>query len=216
MDTILRKRDDGRSGWTRLFAARTDSRRIRQAGFLVIVCCLVLSPPSALSLEQQTLEYPVKLAFLYNFTKFIEWPADSYHDTGAPLAICIVGGDPFSPDLEDQLRTRTVEGHPITVRTVRSNDALNQCHIVFVPVTEQGQVPRIVSGLKGSSALTVGESEGFAQMGGIINFTVKENKFHFEVNPVAAERAHLTISSKLLAMATIVKDQNEPAAHSGY
>jgi hypothetical protein len=215
MNIILRKRDDGRSGWTRLFAARIDSRRIRRAGFLVIVCCVFLSPPSALSLEQQTLEYPVKLAFLYNFTKFIEWPADAYNDPAAPLTICIVGSDPFSPDLEDQLRTRAVESHPIAVRTVRPDDTLNQCHIVFVPVTERGQVPRIVSGLKGSSALTVGESQGFDQMGGIINFTVRENKFHFEVNPLAAERARLTISSKLLAIATIVKDQDEPAAHSG-
>src|SRR5580658_9535231 len=116
MNMILRKRDNGRSGWTRHFAARIYSRRIRQAGFLVIAGCLFLSPPSALPLEQQTLEYPVKLAFLYNFTKFIEWPADSYRDPTAPLAICIVGDDPFSPNLEDQLRTRTVEGHPIEVR----------------------------------------------------------------------------------------------------
>jgi hypothetical protein len=96
--------------------------------------------------------------------------------------------------LRGELRTRTVGGHPVEVRTMKRNDALSQCHIVFVPVTEEEHAARIVKSLKGASALTVGESEGFAEEGGIINLTVQENKFHFEVNPLAAERARLKIN----------------------
>ena len=160
-------------------------------------------------LNGESAEYPLKLAFLYNFTKFVEWPAESYSDPGAPLAICVVGDDPFSPYLEEELRTRKVESHPVQVKALKVNDTLGACHIVFVPVTEESQAARIVSGLKGSSALTVGESEGFAVLGGIINLTVEENRLHFEVNPVAAERAGLKISSKLLSMAKIVKDKEQ-------
>jgi len=152
-------------------------------------------------------EYPVKLAFLFNFTKFVEWPTDSFRHAGAPLAICVVGEDPFSTDLEEELRTRTVGGHPVEIQRLRPTDALNTCHVVFVPVTEKNQAARIVRGLEGSSALTVGESEGFALQGGIINLTVEEHKLRFEVNPVAAERAGLKISSKLLSMAKIIKEQ---------
>jgi hypothetical protein len=94
----------------RLFADRIGSRRIRQASFLLVLCCLILDPLYALSSEQQTLEYPVKLAFLYNFTKFIEWPSDAYRVPAAPLSICIVGSDPFSQDLEEDLRARAVGG----------------------------------------------------------------------------------------------------------
>jgi hypothetical protein len=157
-------------------------------------------------MNEETVEYPVKLAFLYNFTKFVEWPPDSYHSPSAPLVICIVGNDPFSPDVEGELRTRTVGSHPIEVRTQRSSDILQVCHMVFVPATEEGQAARIVKGLKGSSTLTVGEVEGFAVLGGIINLTAEGNKLHFEVNLLAAERAGLKISANMLALAKIVHD----------
>jgi hypothetical protein len=156
---------------------------------------------------EKTVEYPVKLAFLYNFTKFVEWPAQSYRGPGAPLVICIVGDDPFGPDIEGELRTRTVGSHPIEVRTLRPSDIMNVCHMVFVPATAEGQATRILRGLKGSSTLTVGETEGFAVLGGIINLTADGNTLHFEVNLLAAERAGLKISAKMLALAKIIHDE---------
>ncbi|MGC1684329.1 MAG: YfiR family protein [Candidatus Acidiferrales bacterium] len=158
-------------------------------------------------MNEETVEYPVKLAFLYNFTKFVEWPPDSYSTPIAPLVICIVGHDPFGQDLEGELRTRTAGSHPIEIRTLRPSDILSACHVVFVPVTAEDQAPRIVKILKGSSTLTVGETEGFAVLGGIINFTTEGNKLHFEVNLLAAERAGLKISAKMLALAKIVHDE---------
>jgi hypothetical protein len=153
-------------------------------------------------------EYPVKLAFLYNFTKFVEWPSDSYSGARGPLAICIIGRDPFSPETEGDLRTRIVASHPIEVLSRKSTDALSSCHMVFVPATERDQVNKIVGGLKGSSTLTVGETEGFAELGGIINLTVEGNKVGFEINQLAANRAGLKISSKLLSLAKIVTDRS--------
>ena len=151
------KRNDGGSGWTRRFVARVDWLRIRRATVFIIVCWLFSnSDPKALPLNVETVEYPVKLAFLYNFTKFVEWPSDSFRNPDAPLVICIVGNDPFSP-------------------------------------------------------LTVGETEGFAVRGGIINLTAEGNKLHFEVNLLAAERAGLKISAKMLALAKIVNDENHSA-----
>ncbi len=105
------------------------------------------------------------------------------------------------------MRTRTVGGHPIEVRTLRPSDIMNVCHMVFVPATEKDQATRIVRGLKGSSTLTVGETEGFAVLGGIINLTVEGNNLHFEVNLLAAERAGLKISAKMLALAKIINDE---------
>ena len=208
MNIRLQKRMDGGSGWR--FVARVDSRRIRRASFFIIIAGWLFSSaaPNALSQNEEGVEYPVKLAFLYNFTKFVEWPPDSYRDTGTPLVICIVGRDPFSQGLEGELRTRKVGGHPVKVRALRPSDNLSVCHIVFVPVTEKDQADRIVRGLKGSSTLTVGETEGFAVLGGIINLTVEANKVHFEINRLAAERAGLKISSTLLSIAKIVKEQD--------
>jgi hypothetical protein len=205
----LQIRRERRSGRGRRFALRITARRIRRAGIFTMVCWLFANAfPKAFSLTGESVEYPIKLAFLYNFAKFVEWPSDSYRDPNAPLEICIVGHDPFSPDSERELQTRTVAGHPVEVLTLKPTDALRVCHMVFIPITENDHADRIVRGLKGSSTLTVGEAEGFAVMGGIINLTVEGNKVHFEVNRLAADRAGLRISSKLLSLAKIVTERD--------
>jgi hypothetical protein len=189
--------------------ARVDWCGIRRASFFAIIAAgLFLSAsPKALSQNEQGAEYPLKLAFLFNFIHFVEWPTDSFRDPGAPFVICIVGHDPFSQDLEAELRTRKVGDHPVEVRTQTPNDKLSVCHIVFVPATEKNQSDRILRGLEGTRTLTIGETEGFAVQGGIINFTVEDNKVHFEINRLAADRAGLKIGSRLLSIAKIVKEQ---------
>jgi hypothetical protein len=175
---------------------------------LIIVCWFFFSVfPEAPSLDAQSIEYPVKLAFLYNFAKFVEWPADSYSNPGAPLSICIVGHDPFGVDIEGELQARKAGGHPVQVVTLTPAATLSACHIVFIPVTERDQAGKILRSLMGSSILTVGETDGFAAMGGIINLTVEKSEVHFEVNRVAADRCHLKISARLLALAKIVTEQ---------
>ena len=209
MNNRLRTRNHRRSscGWR--LAVRLDSSRIRRASFftLLVVWLFLSTSPEALSQDQEDAEYSVKLAFLFNFTKFVEWPPDSYRDPQAPLVICIIGRDPFRQDLEAELRTRKVGDHPVEVKTLRSSDKLSACHIVFVPVTEK-DLGRIFSGLQGSSTLTVGETTGFAALGGIINLTVEGNNVHFEVNRLAADRAGLKIGSRLLSIAKIVTEQD--------
>jgi hypothetical protein len=209
---IIRQQKHDNRGLRWRFVARIDSRQVRQAFVFIFVCCLFLNTsPRAFSMNEETVEYPVKLAFLYNFTKFVDWPPDSYRGPRAPLMICIVGNDPFSPSIEGELRTRMVGAHPIEVKTLRPSDIMSACHIVFVPVTAEDQATRIVRSLKGSSTLTVGETEGFAIRGGIINLTAEGNKLHFEVNLLAADRAGLKISAKMLALAKIVRDEKPSA-----
>jgi YfiR/HmsC-like len=191
----------------RRFASRIDSHRIRQVSIFIVACLFLNVSPKAFSSSEKTVEYPVKLAFLYNFTKFVEWPAQSYRGPGAPLVICIAGDDPFDPDNEGELRTRTVESHPIEIRPLRTSAIMNDCHMVFVPATAEGQAARILRGLKGSSTLTVGETEGFAVLGGIINLTAEGNTLHFEINLLAADRAGLKISANMLALAKIIPDE---------
>lgn len=201
--TSPRDRADGRPCWIwRLI------RRTRRLSWFVIVCGLVLTTsPRADSANEESVEYRVKLAFLYNFTKFIEWPSSSYRNSAAPLSIGIVGKDPFDPELEDELRTRTVKGHPVEVMNLRPGDSIEACQLVFIPLTAKDQTASIVKALKGSSTLTVGETEGFAMQGGIINIKIEGNRLHFEVNPRAAERAGLKISSQLLNIATVVTER---------
>jgi hypothetical protein len=210
MNLRLHKRNCRGCGWDWRFVPSVDARRILRASFFAMVAgWLYLSAsPNALSQNEGGAEYSVKLGFLYNFAKFVEWPPDSFRDPGAPLVICIVGHDPFRQDLEAELRNRKVGDHPIEVRTQTPSDKLSVCHILFVPVTEKNQSDRILRGLQGLSTLTVGETEGFAVLGGIINLTIEDNKVHFEINRLAADRAGLKISSKLLGIAKIVQEHD--------
>jgi len=210
INTPLRKRNHCGAGCARRFVFSVVSPRILRVSFFAFIAggLFLSASPKAFSQNEEGAEYSVKLGFLYNFTKFVEWPSDSFRDPGAPLVICIVGHDPFRQDLKAELRTRKVGGHPVEVRTQTPNDKLSVCHIVFVPVTEKNQSDRILRSLQGSSTLTVGETEGFAALGGVINLTVEENKVHFEINRLAADRAGLKIGSGLLSIAKIVKEQD--------
>jgi hypothetical protein len=151
-------------------------------------------------------EYSVKLAFLYNFVQFVQWPADSFRDSRAPLTICVAGDNPFVGEIGQSLQGRAVGGHPIELRRLRPQEDPHTCHMVFVRAAETKTAAKIFAESRGSSTLTVGEAAGFAARGGMINLTREQNKLRFEVNIDATGETRLRISSKLLSLAKIVKN----------
>lgn len=150
-------------------------------------------------------EYQVKAAFLYNFAKFVEWPAESFTDSAAPLQICVLAKDDFGQELEVVTRGKSVDGHPIQINYVAALNWVKNCHILFVASSERRRPREIFSSLQNSSVLTVGDEPGFAASGGVINFVVENARVRFEVNLEAADQAHLRISSKLLVLAKLVR-----------
>ncbi len=146
-------------------------------------------------------EYQVKAAFLYNFAKFIAWPPSSFSDASAPLRICVLGQDPFGQELRDITSDKNINGRRLQVDQVADLGLARTCHILFVASSEKAQLKRIFESLQGTDAVTVGDSKGFIDQGGMINFVLENNRVQFEVNHKAAERAGLKISSKLLNVA---------------
>jgi YfiR/HmsC-like len=157
-----------------------------------------------------TVEYQVKAAFLLNFAKFIEWPPDVFKNDTAPITFCVFGHDPFGSALDDILLGKTINKREILARRIKELPDLKACQLVFVSDTEDKQMSEIINSLKGSSALTVGESKDFAERGGEIQFYMEENKVRFSANVDAVQRARLIVSSRLLALARIVHDQGHP------
>ncbi len=184
--------------------------RVMRPIFLLITSLLLVALADSRSQGDENLEYEVKLAFLYNFTQFVQWPPDAFPDAAAPLIICVAGEDPFSGDLKQRLRNRTAGGHRIDIKSLAPADDPRACHMVFVRAADKKEVPKILASLRGSSALTVGETKGFAERGGVINLAVEENKLRFEINVEAAAQTRVKISSKLLALARIVKEPTHP------
>jgi YfiR/HmsC-like len=155
-------------------------------------------------------EYQVKAAFLFNFVKFVEWPAASFSRADEPLVIGVVGEDPFGDDLDRILRNKSINNRPLKLKRCQNGQNPTGCHLVFISQSEKARMPEIVRSLKGSSVLLVSELEGFLELGGMIRFYLDSNNVRFEINPRSAERAGLKISSKLLGVAKVVRVEANP------
>jgi hypothetical protein len=165
------------------------------AGAVCLLPALVATAETALS------EYEVKAAYLYNFVKFVSWPAEAFPDDGSPFVIGVVGGDPFEGKLERMVQGKLVNNRRLQIRQSSRAEDLRGCHIVFVPHTENSRAGALLDALNGLSVLTVGDDESFAPRGGVIGFVREGERVSFEINLEAAERSRLTVSSKLLKVA---------------
>lgn len=174
--------------------------------FLILLCGLVFAAQFADAQESGSTEYQIKAAFLYNFAKFIEWPADI-----GTLNLCILGEDNFGRDI-DNIEGKTAAGKALSVRRIKSVHEIKKCRIVFVSSSENEGLSSILKAAHGLNILTVGDTNGFAERGVIINFYKDQNKIRFEINRDAASRSGLKISSKLFGLARIVRDTRQGEA----
>jgi hypothetical protein len=152
-------------------------------------------------------EYQVKAAFLYNFAKFVEWPPGTFANANDPIAICIVGQNPFGSTLEDMVQGKTIGDHAFSVRRLPDTQQASKCQILFIGAAESKRTRVLLEALKGAAILTVGEIDDFSAAGGIIGFRLEGTRVRLQIALETAERARLRISSKLLGLAEIVKRQ---------
>jgi hypothetical protein len=160
-------------------------------------------------------EYELKAAMLYNLTRFVEWPPSAYPDAQAPTVLCILGQDPFGDSLTSIASNPTARGRVLQIRHVPDDKGVLGCHVVYISSSERKSIGQIFSTLKGSSILTVGEMTQFAARGGMIQFSLEEKQVRFQINLEAASEANLKLSSRLLVLARIVKDQGSGSGGSG-
>ncbi|NQU07061.1 MAG: YfiR family protein [Candidatus Abyssubacteria bacterium] len=153
----------------------------------------------------RSLEYRIKAAFIFNFTKFVQWPVDSFEDDNTPITLGIIGNDPFGSILEETFEERTAQGRKIVVERFDGIEQASDCHLLFISDSQAKRLQHVFSKLDDLPILTIGEMEFFAQDGGIIGFYIRKNKVKFEINPEAAKSKRLKISSKLLNLARIVQ-----------
>lgn len=177
-------------------------------GRLFLLLALLLGLPRALGAQVAASEYDVKAAFLMNFTKFVEWPPAAF-SSDTSMLLCVLGEDPFGKSLE-LVSDEQIAGRKVQLLRIREMPEPEGCQIVFVSRSEKRRLPEVLAHLRGAPVLTVADTGGFLEQGGIINFTLEGSKVRFEINQEAAERAGIKISSKLLRLATRVKGSPEP------
>lgn len=172
-------------------------------GLLIIVSCLAAAITAAAQ-SPRAPEYEVKAAFLYNFAKFVEWPPQAFAPSSAPLRICVLGHDPFGDTLSRIVQGKFISGRAIMNQRLQSIGEARSCHILFVSGSDPEALNKALQSTRDLPVLTVGESDDFLPLGGVINFVLEQDRVRFEINLRAAESHHLKLSSKLLAVARVV------------
>jgi hypothetical protein len=174
------------------------------ACLMCMTLVLAISSRAQNSDSADSSEYLIKAGFTYNFAKLMEWPSNAFSQADSPIVIGILGTDPFGGTLDEVLKGKKVNGRDFQVRHLKWGNDLKDCNILFVSSSEIAHLDEIFHVVKGLPILTIGETPGFAQHGGIINFILEDNKVHFEVNVEAAKQADINISSRLLSLARII------------
>jgi YfiR/HmsC-like len=172
-----------------------------------LLAFVIFSSISVWSQSHRPTEYDVKAAYLYNFGKFVRWPAATV-STDSDFSICVLGSDPFGATLDKIVAGELVDGRKLAIVRIENASAARNCRILFVGRSEQGRAASILSSLAHSPVLTVSDMPGFTDRGGIIEFVMQGDKVRFQVNLAAAERAGLNMSSELLKVAVAVKRES--------
>jgi hypothetical protein len=170
---------------------------------VLLVSANLVTPPDGHAQDSPS-EYQVKAAYLFNFIKFVEWPEDAFADSLAPIVIGIAGDDPFGSALPEVVMGKTAQGRDLVIRRYHTGEDLRGASILFISASEKKRLPQILAGLRGSSALTVADMDGFLDAGGMIQFLSENDRVRFAINVDAASRARLKVSSKLLSLARVV------------
>jgi hypothetical protein len=150
-------------------------------------------------------ELELKAVYLLKLGDFVQWPANAFAASDAPLIIAVAGADALAAVLEPLAQQKRVDGRGVQIRRLKRSDALTGAHIVFVAAGELERLATAHEALHGAPVLTVTDSSRAAQPAGIVNFVIRDNRVRFEIDAETAEAAHLRISSKVLALAVSVK-----------
>jgi hypothetical protein len=152
-------------------------------------------------------EYQVKAVFLFNFSRFVEWPAQAFASPDAPFVMGVFGHDPFGADLDKIVSGESVNGRPVVVRRVRTAADAANCQILFIHQSEGRRLPEVLAAINRHSTLTVSDLPGPAQRGVMIRLVTEGGRVRMRVNVESARAAALIISSNLLRSAEIVQNR---------
>jgi len=177
-------------------------QRIAKRSFLCFLVALLFGLATSSGRAAATAsETEVKAAFLYNFVKFVDWPAEAFASDTTPFRVAVFGDEDVTGKLKVLLSDKKAHGRSFEVKRVFNPQDAKNSQIVFITAPESKRSMLILDAVKKLTVLTIGESEEFLDLGGVINFVFEDTQLRFEINPEPAEKVKLVISSKLLRLA---------------
>jgi YfiR/HmsC-like len=169
----------------------------------MVACAAALAlftSPAGGTAHLEPTEYGLKSVFLYQFCRFMEWPDSAFSSPNDPLIIGVIGEDPFGSLLKEAVEGETYHGRPIRIEHYHNPHEIKRCHLLFVSRSgvDEGEILPVVAG---KSIVTVGETVGFLEKGGMIALTAERNRVRVRVNTATLRTANVNVSSKLLRVA---------------
>lgn len=174
---------------------------MNRASLITLLCLTTLVVPGTLK-GQTPSEFDIKAVFVYNFTQFIQWPEESFQSPDDKFVIGVLGENVFGKSLEEAVAGEHYQSRPIVVEYYPTVRDIRKCHILYI-----GSVANIGAAVRSGAVLTIGEQEDFMSQKGVLRFYNEGNKIRIQINQERAAASGLTISSKLLRLATIYKDK---------
>jgi hypothetical protein len=171
--------------------------------FALIIGCLFAQQTAAQ--QSKPSEYQVKAAYVYNFGKFVKWPASAAANRSGAFTICVLGEDPFGTVLQSTLAGESIGGKPVAVKRVNTPQDATSCHILFLSTAQETKLKEVLGSLGQASVLTVSDIPEFSQRGGMIQFVLQGDRVRFEINRANAEDDGLFLTSDLLKVAVMVR-----------
>jgi hypothetical protein len=169
--------------------------------FSVLLSLLLVGGGERTRAQTSADEYRIKAAFIFHFAQLVDWPPEVQPGTDNSLFLCTLGDDPFQGALEGRVAGKAIGNRVVRIRHLGGPKDMQACQILFLDKAQSKRIPMLVANLHNAPVLTVGETAGFLDAGGMIDFLLEENKVRFDINLDAAESAGLKIGSRLLILA---------------
>lgn len=176
--------------------------KVNRAQVFLFFCLVFISSIFSVNLyagqpSKSYSESSIKAALVYNILHFVEWQSNA-------LTICVYAQDEDDIASFKSLPSQTKSGNALNIKFLHSNGhsvKQNNCHIIFISHDSDTNIYGMLTEIKNTERLTIGESSQFISKGGMINFVRKDLTIKFEVNITALKQAGLEISSQVLRIA---------------
>jgi hypothetical protein len=182
--------------------------RLRLSASLIVLAWMLIGVAKLTGQQAKAGEYQVKAAYLYNFARFVEWPARTAAEANNRFSICVLGQNPFGGALNTTFANETINGKSVIARNIPDSSEATNCRILFISASEGDRLRQILATVKDASVLTVSDLPQFSRSGGMVQFMMEGSHVRFEVNLAPAERAGLVLSSELLKVAVNVRRES--------
>jgi hypothetical protein len=143
-----------------------------------------------------------KALFMYNFTKYIEWPSEKQK---GDFIIGVFGNSPIINELSIIAEKRKVGTQQIVIKKISETKDIAVCNIVYVPESKVLKADDVKLQSKTKGVVVITDAPGLAKTFAGINYVKLDGKQNFEINKKNLEEQGVKVNSALLSLGITIE-----------